>query len=270
MLVTVRTGIRLLNNHTNITAEFTKEFLKVKVFQTRDQLGKAAAENVSKRIKRLLQEQDEVSIIFAAAPSQDEFLEELSKKDLKWQKIIAFHMDEYIGLDKNSKQLFGNYLKEHLFDKVPFKKINFIEPFSDPEQECRRYENLLKNNPVDIVCFGIGENAHIAFNDPSAADFNDPSYVKIVKLEEACRRQQVNDGSFPYLNEVPLKAVTLTIPALMSAKHLSGVVPGKRKAAAVYNSLSSKISPYVPASIIRKHSSAVLFLDTESAVRVLE
>lgn len=239
--------------------------LDTKVFDSRDIMGAAAAQNVSSRIKNILSEKDELRMIFAAAPSQNEFLKELVKLDIPWEKITAFHMDEYIGLPEGSEQSFAYYLKKHLFDKVNFKQVHFLNSASEkPEMECLRYGSLINENPIDIVCMGIGENGHIAFNDPPVADFHDEETVKIVELEEVCRQQQVNDGCFNSIELVPRSAITLTIPALFSADYLSVVVPGKTKNEAVYKTLFDKISHDCPATILRRHENAALYLDYDS------
>lgn len=250
--------------------EFKKENLNIKVFSNRKLLGKNAADNVSGLIKELLKKQDEVRIIFGSAPSQDEFIDELVKCDgIEWKKITAFHMDEYIGLGKDSPRLFSKYLQDRLFSKVPFKEVNIIEPFENPEKECRRYEARLKEKPIDIICLGIGENGHIAFNDPPVADFKDPYWVKIVELDNISRQQQVNDKCFASIDEVPAAAVTLTIPAMISGRHLSAVVPGIRKAPAVRRTIIYRISTECPATILRTHKNAILYLDINSASEVL-
>lgn len=251
---------------------FVVDELKIFVASNRHKLGEYSALNVSNLIKIILQKKDEVRMIFAAAPSQDEFLEELVKdKSIDWSKIVAFHMDEYIGLPEKAEQLFSKYLTRHLFSKVNFKKINLINSrVDDIAKECERYELLLKEKPIDIVCMGIGENGHIAFNDPPVADFSDAKFVKIVKLDENCRKQQVNDGCFLDLSNVPEMAITLTIPALLNGSYLSIAVPGNRKANAVKNVLSGIISTECPASILRTHKNASLYLDMDSASEYLK
>jgi len=175
-------------------------------------------------------------------------------------------MDEYIGLPAGALQLFSVYLDNHLFSKVRFKAVHRIDPAPlGPAGECRRYARLLKEAPVDIVCMGIGENGHIAFNDPPVADFKDPEPVKVVRLDQKCRQQQVNDGAFPAIQFVPEKAISLTVPTLMSARYLSVVVPGPRKAEAVRSALHDEVSTRCPATILRTHRNVALFLDTESA-----
>lgn len=246
---------------------FLKENLEVKIFKTREEMGKDAAKDVSKTIQRLQNEKDEINMIFAAAPSQSDFMKELiSDEQIEWNKINAFHMDEYIGLEKEASQGFGNFLKKRIFGKVPFKSVHYINGLAeDPLAECKRYAALLETNPVDIVCLGIGENGHIAFNDPPVADFNDPEMVKVVELETACRQQQVNENLFDKLNLVPTHAVTITIPALLKADHMFCMVPAKNKAEAVYRTLNDEISEKCPATILRTKKGAILYLDEESA-----
>lgn len=248
---------------------FKKDKLNINIYEDRRSMGKAAADNVAAQIKKIQVEQKEIRMIFGSAPSQDEFFDELVKIDgIEWNKIVAFHMDEYIGLDRNAEQLFGKYLVDKVFNKVPIKKAYLIEPFDDPEKEIKRYEALLREKPIDIVCLGIGENGHIAFNDPPVADFNDPYFVKIVELDDISRNQQVNDGCFPAFDDVPKRAITLTVPALLSGKYLSTVVPGIRKADAVSKTLTGDISTSCPASILRKHNNVFLYLDKDSVSKI--
>ncbi len=246
---------------------FDVEKLKVVVAENRNKMGKLSANHVAELIKDLLSKKNEIRMIFAAAPSQNEFLEELTKiKSIDWSRIVALHMDEYMGLPEDSGELFSKYLNDHIFSKVNFKKVHFINSQAeDRDAECKRYEALLKESPIDIVCLGIGENGHIAFNDPPVADFNDPYFVKIVELDEKCKTQQVNDAGFKTIDEVPPTAYSLTVPALMAGNILNIVVPGIRKAEAVKNSLYSGVSTKCPATILRTHPNAVLYLDNESA-----
>ena len=166
-------------------------------------------------------------MIFAAAPSQNDVLLALTEdKSIDWTRVNAFHMDEYVGLPKDAPQGFGNFLSAHIFSLAPFKSVNYIDCTAEnPEAECERYAELLKNNPTDIVVMGIGENGHIAFNDPWVADFNDEKWVKVVPLDEVCRNQQVNDGCFAHVDEVPTHALTLTVPTLVRAPWLFCIVP---------------------------------------------
>jgi glucosamine-6-phosphate deaminase len=178
-------------------------------------------------------------------------------------------MDEYIGLSSDAPQGFGNFLKNRFFDKLPFKSVNYIDSSAtDSEKECERYAQLLRDKPTDIVCMGIGENGHIAFNDPHVALFNDEKLVKIVDLDQACRAQQVNDGCFANIDEVPTHAITLTIPALTNAPYIACVAPAKTKADAVYNTVYGEISEKCPASILRKHKNATLYTDSDSGSKI--
>lgn len=246
---------------------FRIQNLQVRIFRTKEEIGKKAAQDVLPIIHQLLEHRDEINIIFAAAPSQDELLKHLIvDKSIPWNRINAFHMDEYIGLKKDAPQGFGNYLKERIFGKVLFKSVHYINGAApNITAECKRYEQLLLDYPVDIVCLGIGENGHIAFNDPSVANFNDTKLVKEVFLEQTCRQQQVNENCFISLDLVPQKAFTLTIPALMKAKYMFCSVPSKNKAQAVYNTLNGEISEKCPASILRTKEQTKLYLDMESA-----
>jgi glucosamine-6-phosphate deaminase len=247
--------------------EFNADKLLVKIYDSRDAMGKNAAVEVIAKIKELLSEKDEISMIFAAAPSQNEFLAALvADKEIAWDRVTAFHMDEYIGLDKDAPQAFGNFLKDRIFDKVPFKAVHFLDGNAENiEKECKRYSQLLEDAKVDVVCMGIGENGHIAFNDPPVADFKDAHLVKVVELDDTCRMQQVNDGCFASKDLVPTHALTLTIPALMGGKHLFCMVPAKTKAQAVKNTVHGEISEACPASILRTHQNAILYLDPDSS-----
>nr|WP_243641311.1 glucosamine-6-phosphate deaminase [Xylanivirga thermophila] len=251
--------------------EFKADKLHVKVYGDREGMGRGAANDAACVIKKLLNEKDDVNIIFAAAPSQNEFLEALMlDNDIEWGRINAFHMDEYIGLPADAPQGFGNFLKERIFDRVPFKSITYLNGnATDIEEECIRYTKLLKDNPVDIVCMGIGENGHIAFNDPHVAFFNDDKWVKVVDLDLKCRNQQVHDGCFANLDAVPTHALTLTIPALLSAEHIFCVVPAITKAEAVKNTVNGPITEQCPASILRNHENAVLYVDKDSGKYIL-
>ena len=250
---------------------FQKDKLSIKKFPSRKEMGQTAAAEAAAAIRELLNTKKQIRMIFAAAPSQNEFLEALSAdKTVDFSRITAFHMDEYVGISPDAPQGFANFLKTRLFGKCPFKEVHYLDSkAADPEKECKRYANLLKE-PVDIVCMGIGENAHIAFNDPGVADFNDPETVKVVPLDPVCRQQQVNDGCFRRLDEVPKYALTLTVPVLFGCGQVFCVVPARTKTEAVYNSLSGDISDKYPASIIRNHAKAVMYLDEDSGARLKE
>lgn len=241
--------------------------LTYNAYSTRDEMGAAAAADVANEIKKMLTKHDSINMIFAAAPSQSDFLACLvADQSIEWGRINAFHMDEYIGLPEDAPQGFANFLRRELFDLVPFGSVNCIDiTASDPEKECERYARLLDENKCNIICMGIGENGHIAFNDPHVARFDDPLAVKPVSLDEKCRNQQVNDGCFASLDEVPTHAITLTIPTLVAPESVFCIVPAKTKANAVRRTLNGSISEECPATILRTHSNARLYLDADSA-----
>ena len=246
---------------------FTKDSLEVRVYSSRTEMGNAAAADIKAKISELLKEKEEINMIFAAAPSQNEVLYALATdKEIEWNRVNAYHMDEYIGLDKDAPQGFGNFLRRAIFEIAPFKTVNCIDSTAtDPEAEAERYGALLAANPTDIVVMGIGENGHIAFNDPPVADFKDEKIVKPVKLDEICRNQQVNDGCFKSIDEVPTHALTLTVPTLVKAPWLFCIVPAPTKANAVYNTVNGEIGEACPATILRTQENAILYLEPDSA-----
>jgi len=247
--------------------ELKVDKLNVKIFETRREMGEVAARDIKNKFCELLAKKETINVIFAAAPSQNDVLKSLSEdKDIEWGRINAFHMDEYIGLDKTAPQGFGNFLREHIFGLVPLRSVNYIDcSAKDPNAEAARYAKLLEENPTDVVIMGIGENGHIAFNDPPVADFNDKVLVKPVKLDEICRNQQVNDGCFAKIEDVPTHALSLTVPALVKAPDLFCIVPAPTKAWAVKETLTGSIDEHCPASILRLQESAILYLDKDSA-----
>ena len=241
--------------------------LNVKIFDTRAEMGADAALDIKNKFRELLSKKETINVIFAAAPSQNDVLESLAEdKDIEWGRINAYHMDEYIGLEKTAPQGFGNFLREHIFGLAPFRSVNYIDcSAKDPDAEAARYAKLLEENPTDVVILGIGENGHIAFNDPPVADFNDKVLVKPVKLDEICRNQQVNDGCFAKIDDVPTHALSLTVPALVKAPYLFCIVPAPTKAWAVKETLTGSIDEHCPASILRLQDNATLYLDKDSA-----
>ena len=244
--------------------------LEVKILENRQLMGKLAAETVGEKIRELLKIKDQVNIIFASAPSQNEFLAGLlEEKEIAWDRINAFHMDEYADLPGDAPQSFGYFLKVRLFDKIRLKSIHYLDGNApDLNAECNRYADLLAEHPTDIVCLGIGENCHLAFNDPHVAFFNDPLTVKQVELDLACRQQQVNDGCFESLDVVPKNALTITIPALLKSTFAYCIVPGVKKAEAIQHTIQDDIQELYPSTILRKHPNAMLFIDNDSAGRL--
>lgn len=241
--------------------------LNVRIYPDRDEMGCSAAREAAQAIRGLLEEKEEVNLIFAAAPSQSEFLRALcAEEGIDWGRVNAFHMDEYVGLEVGQEGSFTNFLNERVFERLPFKGVFRLNGAAeDTGEECGRYARLLHDHPVTITFMGVGENGHIAFNDPSVAKFDDSAVVKVVDLERTCRMQQVHDKCFPTLEDVPERAYTLTIPTLLSAEKIFCMVPGQTKAAAVERMLTGEIQEACPASILRRHASAVLYLDQDSA-----
>ena len=245
--------------------------LTVKKYTTREEMGAAAAKDIRNAIRALLEKKAEINVIFAAAPSQNEVLRALVESDVDWSRVNAYHMDEYIHLPPDAPQCFGNFLTGKIFGKVPFKSVNLIDSTApDAQAECDRYEAILRANPADIIILGIGENGHIAFNDPWVANFKDDRLVRIVALDDVCRQQQVNDGCFATLEEVPKIAMTLTCPVFIRAPQLFCIVPALAKANAVKRTLEGAISEECPATVLRSHGNAVLYLDADSASKLSE
>lgn len=247
-------------------SSFTIDLLTVHVYESKKELGKAASDYAAQTIKKIIDQKGKARIILATGSSQFEFLENFKKANLDWKKITVFHLDEYMGMSDSHPASFRKYLRDRILDKVKPEKMYFLDgDASDIAKELVRYERALLQDNIDIACIGIGENGHIAFNDPPVADFNDSKLVKVVELDELCRKQQLGEGWFPSLDNVPTHALSLTIPAIMRCKTISCVVPDKRKAKAVFETLNDPISTACPASILRKHSNAVLYLDKTSA-----
>jgi glucosamine-6-phosphate deaminase len=255
-------------------ARFSVDALEVFVFENRALAGRAAAVGVAQAIADRERTAGRANVDFAAAPSQDEFLAGLlANQDIDWRRVVAFHMDEYLGIDADHPVSFRRYLQEHLFRLAGLtaERLRLIpgERVERPLQICLDYEEILRAEPTDIVCAGIGENGHLAFNDPPVADFLDPVLVKVVRLDAACRAQQLNDGCFESLADVPTHGYTLTIPAMLRAPVVSVIVPGPRKANAVLTTLRGPISEACPATALRRHPGARLYLDREAARLVL-
>tara|TARA_R110000751_G_scaffold70110_5_gene142269 strand:- start:1723 stop:2484 length:762 start_codon:yes stop_codon:yes gene_type:complete len=245
---------------------FQIENLSIKIYGQSKEMGAAAADYVTRKLNDAIVKKGGANLILATGASQFSFLEALQTKEIDWGKITVFHLDEYKGISESHPASFRKYLKERILNKVAPKKIYFLNgDAANLQLEIKNYEEALQAHPIDIACIGIGENGHIAFNDPAVADFQDPKLVKVVELDEACRNQQLGEGWFPSFADVPKEAVTLTITAIMNCKAISCVVPDERKAQAVYNSLYGDISTSCPASILRTHPETVLFLDKASA-----
>ncbi len=241
--------------------------MTVHTFQTASEMGAAAARHAADRIRDLAAARDAVPVVFATGASQLHTLRALVKMDaVPWHRVIGFHLDEYLGLAPDHPASFRRYLRDELASQVPFRDFHWLEgDASEPERVCRDYGAALHANPPLLCLLGIGENGHLAFNDPAEADFADPLDVKLVDLDRECRQQQVSEGWFSEFDRVPARAITLTIPAILRIPELVLSVPGARKAAIVARTLSENISTACPATILRGHPNTHLYLDAESS-----
>jgi len=246
---------------------FHTDALAVRVYQQQTDLAKDVAHIAQDYLQEVLARQGSAAVILATGNSQIQFLESLiALGGVDWSRLTLFHMDEYLGIEAGHKASFRRYMRERVEQRVKPRQFHYLEGDAAlPLDECARYAALLEAQPVDLCCLGIGENGHIAFNDPPVANFADPHRVKLVKLDVACREQQVNEGHFPNLDAVPQYAFTLTIPMLCTAKRMLCVAPEKRKAKAVKAALRGPIQTACPASFLRKQPQATLFLDADSA-----
>ncbi len=252
--------------------ETKKDLLFVSIYPTNKEMGIAAAEEAADVMRKAIQDRGHANIIIATGNSQLSFLEALSsREDVDWARINVFHMDEYVGIPADHPASFPLFLHHHIIDKV--KPKNFypiVGQTNEPEATCRQYEQLLRDNPADFCALGIGENGHLAFNDPPLARFDEPKWVHVVRLADSCKRQQVGEGHFRSIEDVPAEAISLSIPALLAAKRVLAIVPERRKADIVDQALRGPISPLVPASILRQTAHAHLYLDVDSGVKVMD
>jgi glucosamine-6-phosphate deaminase len=244
--------------------------MKVEVYPTKPEAGAAAAQAAAHAMLRLKQDYDQIGVIFATGASQVAMLETLTTMPgLPWDKVHGFHLDEYVGIDANHPASFRRYLRERLTQRVPIASFLPMDGSSpDPERVCRDYAAQLTAADPKLCLLGIGENGHLAFNDPGEADFQDKQTVKVVNLDEACRQQQLAEGWFPTLADVPERALSLTIPAILRVPKLIASVPGPRKAEIMRRTLEEPISTDCPATILRDHPDVTVYLDSESAAQL--
>ena len=243
--------------------EIQRDRLRTVVLPDQQAMGAAAAAHTAGRLRGILDARPRARVIFAAAASQAEMLAALAREDgIEWSRVDAFHLDEYVGLPIGDPRSFGRWLEEHIWARVQPGTVALINGGNpDPDAEARRYGELLDAGGIDLGLIGIGENGHLAFNDPHVADFDDPLKVKAVEIDDTSRRQQVRDGAFPAFDDVPRVALTVTMSAILASRALSVVVPGAQKADAVTRTLDGPIETACPASALRRHPDAVLFLD---------
>jgi glucosamine-6-phosphate deaminase len=244
--------------------------LDVRVFDDPDALGAAAASDAAEVIRTAIHSRGQANVMFASGNSQLTFLDRLATIDgVNWSLVTGFHMDEYVGLPADHPAGFGRYMRERVIGPLHLDEFHAIDGnHGDLAAECSRYSGLLAEHPLDLCCLGIGENGHLAFNDPPVADFRDPVDVKAVELDDACRRQQVGEGHFVDVGAVPTHALTVTIPALLRARRVLAIVPEARKAEPVRRALEGPIETACPASILQTQSHATLYLDCDSATLV--
>ena len=246
---------------------FEGDSLPVRVFTSQDDMATAAAVEVNEYLCGVIADRGSAAAILATGNSQIQFLEKLvAIGEVDWSKVTLFHMDEYLGLDGDHSASFRRYMRERVEQKVQPAAFHYLEGDAlEPIKECRRYADLLASQPIDLCCLGVGENGHIAFNDPPVANLNDPEMVKIVQLDDVCRQQQHGEGHFPTFDSVPQYALTLTVPALCQAKKMVCLCPETRKAQAAKDALHGPISTVCPASHLRTQPQCVLYLDNGSA-----
>ncbi len=244
--------------------------LRVYVHPTSAALAEAAAEEAGDVIRAAVHARGVAHAKFATGNSQLEFTERLvsASSEIPWHRVVVFHMDEYVGIDSGHDAGFAKWIRERIVDRVKPLRAYLIDAHNDPVAECERYSELLAEYPLDLCCLGIGENGHLAFNDPPYARLDEPADVKVVTLEESCRLQQVNEGHFPDISSVPAQAITVTVPALLRAEHVIAVVPEARKAAPVAAALEGPETAACPASWLRTKKRATLHLDADSAAQL--
>jgi len=240
--------------------------LHVEVHPDPAALARHAAADVASWLRETVRERGSANAMFATGNSQLAFVDILVvAPDVPWPHVTVFHMDEYVGAGPDHPAGFQRWIRERISDRVAPAAAHYLDGLADPEAECTRYEGLLRTHPIDVCVLGIGENGHLAFNDPPVADFADRRDVKVVELDTACRRQQVGEGHFPTIDAVPTHAMTVTVPALLRARAVIAVVPERRKAEPVRDALTGPVSTACPASALRTHPNATLYLDAESA-----
>jgi glucosamine-6-phosphate deaminase len=241
--------------------------LTVVISPNTTEMARAAADDAAAALRDAITVRGAANVMLATGNSQLAFLAEIVQlPGIEWDRVTAFHMDEYVSLSPEHPASFQRYMRERVAAKLPVKEFHYLNgDTADAEAEARRYEELLRTHPLDLCCCGIGENGHLAFNDPSVADFADPRDVKIVKLEAASRNQQVGEGHFATIDDVPTDAITVTIPALLRAGHVLVIVPEARKAVAVQHALGDPISTACPATTLRRQPNATLYLDPASS-----
>ena len=239
--------------------------MEISISPTKQGLGKKAAKAGAELLRKAIAEKGFANIIVATGASQFEMLEELVKENIDWKVVTAFHLDEYIGIPATHPSSFRKFINERFADLVPLQAFHYVDGDpGNPEEECMRLGKIIAQHPIDVAFIGIGENSHVAFNDPPA-DFDTVSPYLIVHLDDACRRQQLGEGWFPTFDDVPKRAISMSIKQIMKSKAIICSVPDKRKAWAVNIAVKGPVTNLVPASILQQHPHTLLFLDRKSA-----
>jgi glucosamine-6-phosphate deaminase len=249
--------------------EWRVEQLTVRLYETVDALAAGAADDAATIISQALDQRGHANLMLATGTSQLTFLSRLIEAagtSVDWSRVTGFHMDEYVGLPPTHPASFRRYMRERVAAHLGFGDFHYIDGSArDPDREAARYARLIEKHPIDLCCLGIGENGHLAFNDPPVADFDDPLMVKVVELDDRCKLQQVGEGHFATIADVPPRAITVTVPGLLGAAHLIAIVPEARKAEPVRAALEGPLGTECPASILRLQPHATLYLDPDSA-----
>jgi glucosamine-6-phosphate deaminase len=240
--------------------------MRIEIAETPRELGRAAGAASAAHIREAIHRKGSATILLATGTSQYETLRQLtSERDIEWSRVVMFHLDEYIGLPITHKASFRKFLQDRFLSTVPqLKAVYLINGEADPEAECQRLNELIGSHPVDVALIGIGENGHLAFNDPPA-DFETENPYIIVNLDEACKQQQLNEGWYSSMAEVPKQAISMSIKQIMKSAHIVCSVPDERKAVAVKNTLEQGVSNLYPASILQRHRDCTLYLDKGSS-----
>jgi glucosamine-6-phosphate deaminase len=238
--------------------------MQIQIISNKLALGHAAAAKGAEWIRSAIAQRGAANIILATGASQFEMLEALVKEEIDWPAVTCFHLDEYIDLPITHPASFRRYLKERFADKVPVRAFHYIDGEGDVAAECRRLEALIQQHPIDVAFIGIGENGHLAFNDPPADFETERAYLEVT-LDEACRRQQLGEGWFENLAAVPKRAISMSIQQILKSESIICTVPDARKAEAVRAAVEGPVTPDLPASILQRHAHTFLFLDAASA-----
>jgi glucosamine-6-phosphate deaminase len=244
----------------------TVDHLRVRLHPDAATLARLAAQDAAACLRAAVVARGVAHAMFATGNSQLQFVDALvgSTTDVPWSDVVVFHMDEYVGVGPAHPAGFRRWIRERIVDRARPAGAHYLDGLADPVEECRRYADLLRSHPLDLCCLGIGENGHLAFNDPPVADFDDPVDLKVVQLDAACRLQQVHEGHFPAVDAVPTRAVTVTIPALLRARTVLAIVPEARKSEPVRAALTGLVSTACPASVLRRQANATLHIDSDS------